>query len=222
MAMGKIIGVGAALAASVIVAGLANANTTTPQAIAYGPGLAPETNPFSIGLAFNQFNASLGTLTGVTITISDNSSGTVNVTNNSPSQSSYTISLGEQLSLKDPSNNALASYLDQSSSQNQTINAGDNQTITANASGTSTPVTINSNLSEFIGAGTITLTLGGSGVALVSGATPYSAVTNSTSDGEVTAVYDYTPVPSPGSGLLLFAGAMAVVGGMTLRRRVVR
>lgn len=222
MAMGKFIGIGAALAASVIVAGMANADTTPLQAVSYGPGLNPETNPIqNYDMAFNQFNASLGTLTGVTITFSDNSSGTVKVTNGSSASSPYTMGLDESLSLTDPNSNVVASYLDSSSTQQATIGAGDSQTITANASGTSTPVTFTSDLSEFIGSGTINLLLNGKGVAFVSGASPFIASTDSQSFGTVSIVYDYA-VPAPASGLLLFFGGLAVVGGLTLRRRAIR
>jgi hypothetical protein len=219
--MGKVIGMGAALAAGLAVAGMAHASVIT-QSISYGPN-GPVTNPFTQTMDFNQFNTGLGTLTSVTIQIDDASTGTVEVTNNSSGSSNYTISLGEQLNLTDSNSTQLSTFLDQSNSQSHTIAASGSYTITATATGTSPLTTINSNLSEFIGNNTIDLTLSGSGVALVSGATPYSASTNSTSSGAVTLDYYYSnpaAVPLPGSGALALVGGLALVGRMAIRRRM--
>ncbi len=224
MKLQKVVIIGAVLSAGLGMVGMSNAGVVT-QAVDYGPGLSPETNPFTEAMDFNQFQSSLGTLTRVTVQIADTSSGSVEVTNNSATSSDYSISLGEQLSLTDPNSNLVAGFLNSSSPNSATIAPGDNATIDTTASGSSPVKTLTSNLSQFIGSGQIALTLSGSGVALVSGATPYSASTNSTSDGVVTVDYYYSNVapagaPLPGSGALAVIGGIALIGTMAIRRRV--
>lgn len=224
MKLQKIIGIGAALSAGLVVACTVNAGVVT-QALDYGPGLSPETNPFTVSMNFNQFQSSLGTLTSVTVQIADTSSGSVEVTNNSSASSQYSVQLGETLNLTDPSSNAIANFLDVSATSDATITSGGSDTIDAAASGSSPVVTLSTNLSEFIGSGQIALSLSGSGEALVSGATPYTASTNSTSAGIVTLNYNYSSpsaAPLPGSGALALIGGIALAGGMAIRRRVVR
>ncbi len=220
MKLPKLLVIGAALSASFVIAGMANAGVVT-QALSYGPGLSPETNPFTDAMNFNQFQASLGTLTSVTVQFADNSSGSVQVTNGSSTSSPYSISLGEQLSLTDPASKVVASFLDESAASSTTIASHNSDTINTTANGSS-PVNTVSNLSEFIGSGQIALSLSGSGVALVSGATPYTASTSSTSSGIVTLVYNYSSpgaAPLPGSGALALIGGVTLIGAMAIRRR---
>ncbi len=224
MKLQKMVVIGAALSAGLVFVGMSNAGVVS-QALDYGPGLSPVTNPFTQAMNFNQFQSSLGTLTSVTVQIGDTSSGSVQVTNNSTRSSDYSISLGEQLALKDPSSTILASFLDQSSPSSATIASGNSDTINTTATGSSPVDTLTSNLSQFIGSGQIGLLLSGSGVALVSGATPYSASTNSTSDGVVTLDYNYSSAsaaPLPGSGALALIGGVTLIGAMAIRRRVAR
>ncbi len=226
MKLQKMVVIGAALSAGLVFVGMSNAGVIS-QALDYGPGLSPLTNPFTQVMNFNEFQSSLGTLTSVTVQIGDTSSGSVQVTNNSTKSSDYSISLGEQLALKDPSSTVLASFLDQSSPSSATIASGNSDTINTTASGASPVTTLSSNLSQFIGSGQIALLLSGSGVALVSGATPYSAATNSTSLGVVTLDYNYanaapTGAPLPGSGALALMGGVTLIGTMAIRRRAVR
>ena len=224
MKLQKMVVIGAALSAGLVFVGMSNAGVVS-QALDYGPGLSPVTNPFTQAMNFNQFQSSLGALTSVTVQIGDTSSGSVQVTNNSTRSSDYSISLGEQLALKDPSSTILASFLDQSSPSSATIASGNSDTINTTATGSSPVDTLTSNLSQFIGSGQIGLLLSGSGVALVSGATPYSASTNSTSDGVVTLDYNYSSAiaaPLPGSGALAMIGGVTLIDAMAIRLRVVR
>ena len=84
MKLQKMVVIGAALSAGLVFVGMSNAGVVS-QALDYGPGLSPVTNPFTQAMNFNQFQSSLGTLTSVTVQIGDTSSGSVQVTNNSTS-----------------------------------------------------------------------------------------------------------------------------------------
>ena len=211
------IGFGAIMSAGLLAVNVAGANTIT-QTLDYGSSGSPLTNPISDPLAFNQFNTSLGTLTSVTISFSDNSAGTVQITNNGSSTGSFAAGLNEKLSLYDPNSIKLASYTDIGSSSGY-VNIASNGSYTFNqsASGSSPLTTLSSNLGEFEGNSTITLTLNGTATASITGPTPYNAITLSQSYGTATVTYTYA-VPEPGTGVLLMGGFLAV-GGLVLRRR---
>jgi hypothetical protein len=175
--------------------------------------------PGSATLSFHQFNTTMGTLTGVTITLNDYTSVVCQATNNTDSQESFSkFYYTGTVAVLGPDGTTTSTSLSTSSDNSGNVTAFSVITVdsTENASLTSGPTSVTSISSyEGSGAGTFNLTVtpnnsfGGSGSAAVGGYT--------STYGSVTITYEYTPnvVPEPASMAMVAIG----LGGLAIAHR---
>lgn len=184
---------------------------------------------FADTLYLSQFDTSLGTLTGVTLHITDAEQAEVTVENGSASPASITVSLAGSVEATD--NNGIDSIAILNKNFGPySLGANEGPTIpTYNGSGpdfqdlglisdTATKTVSSFNLSLYEGPGTVPIDITGLGGWNASGSTAYSLNINEfVGQGSVYATYTYT-VPEPSSALFLGLGGLALVW----RRRFTR
>jgi len=239
---------GAALLTSFTVAASA---APIIQTISFpGPGNAQtnqQVTSWSNTFGFSTFNTNLGTLTGILLTITDAMSGTVVITNNSGSASTYNatlltnsyFSLNSALLGQDPNNFAPGQsgvntfFADQVSKTSNSIPIANGGTGSSTLSGHSTtgaedPQTggdFNNNtalldsLFSTNGAGTINFyeIVGGKSGEI--GASPSTAVGTPTAGTTITLEYDYTPPSGVPEPATMALFGSALVGLGMLRKR---
>src|ERR1017187_1308300 len=185
---------------------------------------------FTDTLYLPQFDTSLGTLTGVTLNISDTEQAEVTVENGSASPASITVSLAGSVEATDNNGIDSIAILNKNFGPYSLL-ANEGPTIpTYNGSGpdfqdlglisdTATKTASSSDLSLYEGPGTVPIDITGLGGWNASGSTAYSLNINEfVGQGSVYATYTYTPVPEPSSALFLGLGGLALVW----RRRFTR
>ena len=178
---------------------------------------------FTDTLYLPQFDTSLGTLTGVTLNISDAEQAQVTIENGSPDPASVTINLTGLVEAKDNVSFDSTANLSQSWGP-YSLAANEGPIIpTYNGSGpdfqnlgtitsSATETVTSFDLSLYEGAGTVPIAVSGSGGWSAQGTTAYSLIINEfAGEGNVYATYTYTPVPEPSSALFLGFGGLALI-----------
>jgi len=197
--------------------------------------IASTLTDWTSSLTFQQFNPSLGTLTGVAIDLSSTLSTTLTVTNVGTSQSNGSARTEILIAVVDPSgiigtlptytpypvqpSNPQLDYMSKGFSYSNLASGGQvtSGTLTGSATNVSNSYTTPGLLAEFTGAGSISLpaaTLTYTDLSNSGGNTESAQVTYAGLTGTVT--YLYTPVPLPSALLLFGPGLLGLVG---LRRR---
>ena len=179
---------------------------------------------FTDTLYLPQFDTSLGTLTGVTLHITDTEQAEVTIENGSASPASITVNLAGSVEAKDNDTIDSIALLDQSFGP-YSLAANEGPTIpTYNGSGpdfqdlglisdTATKTASSFDLSLYEGPGTVPIDVTGAGGWNASGSTAYSLNINEfVGEGSVYATYTYTPAPTPEPSSALFLG----LGGLAL------
>jgi hypothetical protein len=212
----------ALLLAAGVLAHAASYNTTTETTGWQGLG-------FTDTLYLSQFDTSLGTLTGVTLHITDTEQAEVTVENGSASPASITVTLAGSVEATD--NNGIDSIAILNKNFGPySLGANEGPTIpTYNGSGpdfqdlglisdTATKTVSSFNLSLYEGSGMVPIDITGLGGWNASGSTAYSLNINEfVGEGSVYATYTYA-VPEPSSALFLGLGGLA----LACYRRVTR
>jgi hypothetical protein len=181
------------------------------------------------GLSFNdtlflpQFDTVLGTLTGVTLHITDAEQAQVTIENGSPEAADITVDLTGDVEATDgPDSFDSIALLNQSWGP-YSLAANEGPVIpTYNGSGpdfenlgtitsSATKTVTDFDLPLYEGSGTVPITVNGAGGWSAQGTTAYSLVINEfAGEGSVYATYTYTPVPEPSSALFLGLGGLAL------------
>jgi|ERR1017187_713911 hypothetical protein len=177
---------------------------------------------FTDTLYLPQFDTSLGTLTGVTLNISDAEQAQVTIENGSPDPASVTINLTGLVEAKDNVSFDSTANLSQSWGP-YSLAANEGPIIpTYNGSGpdfqnlgtitsSATETVTSFDLSLYEGPGTVPIAVSGSGGWSAQGTTAYSLIINEfAGEGNVYATYTYTPVPEPSSALFLGFGGLVL------------
>jgi len=178
------------------------------------------TTDWGSSLDFPKFDSSLGTLTQVELDLNGHLETTITVTNSAASASSGTAQTEVQFTVQDGGSNLIVPELDLLSSPaySYSLAPGGSSTsglITKNGS-SSDMYSLPAVLAEFNGPGTITLsasTFTQTLLANTGGNTAADQVTSASLTGSV--IYTYTPVPEPGTLVLL---GIAVAGLFGFRR----
>jgi len=179
---------------------------------------------FSDTLYLAQFDPSLGTLTGVTLHITDTEKSGITIENGASSSASITISLSGSIEVTD--NNLIDSIaLLNRNFGPYSLAANEGPTIpTYNQSGsdfldlgtisaTANKTAGSSDLSFYEGLGTVGIDVSAAGGWNASGSTAYSLNINEfVGEATVYATYTYTPIPVPEPSSALFLG----LGGLVL------
>lgn len=219
----------AVIALALIVAPVAMANSVT-----YNTTIGTTATNFSGATgSLSQFDPSLGTLTAVKITLTGNGSTVLTVTAQNPDYATVLTALYTDvgLLLTDPGDVAVhnlqtvtggpavdefdpltVNYGFPYNSGSQSLNSGD----------LSVTQTLNSNLSSFIGLGTVTFDLAGAASTTESfTGGEFIAGQNTDAGAGVTIEYDYTPPPSgtpePGTLTLFGTGLLGLAGALRLK-----
>ena len=206
----------ALLLAAGVLAHAASYNTATETTGWQGLG-------FTDTLYLSQFDTSLGTLTGVTLHITDTEQAEVTIENGSASPASITVSLTGLVTAKD--NHGISSTVDLSQDWGPYSMLGNEGPIipTYNGSGpdfqdlgiimsSATDTASSSDLSLYEGSGTVPIAIHASGGWNASGSTAFSLNINEfVGEGSVYATYTYISVPEPSSALFLGLGGLALL-----------
>ena len=179
---------------------------------------------FSDTLYLSQFDTSLGTLTGVTLHITDAEQAEVTIENGSASAANITVILAGSVEATDNDTIDSIALLNKNFGP-YTMGANEGPTIpTYNGSGpdfqdlglisdSATKITSSSDLALYEGLGTVAIDVAGAGGWSASGSTAYSLNINEfVGQGSVYATYTYIlPAPEPSSALLLSLGGLALL-----------
>lgn len=182
--------------------------TTTP--------IASTLTDWTSSLAFEQFDASLGTLKSVQLDLNGKFNTVLTVTNTGAEPSSGNSRTELQVTVQDAGGNLLVPELDLFSSQFAFTDLQPGTSVTSGtiskSGGSSDVYTSAAVLAEFTGTGTIVLpasTFTQTWIGYQGGNTLASQVTYAELTGSVT--YTYTPVPEPSTIVLLGIGAFGLV-----------
>lgn len=178
-------------------------------------------------LLFSKFNANLGTLNSITLTIETDITTVITVTNNAASASNGSVQTRVRVWLKDPGNligltPQINTYVPEDADSSYDLDPGESMAL-GPYTGTgykSNSYTSGSMLSEFTGNGQIALALSTLTATVLEnqgGNTASSQVTSAS--GSVTLAYNYSAVPEPSTVALAVLGAAAVLVPV-LRRRM--
>lgn len=183
-------------------------------------------DPVDQSLSFNQFNPALGTLTSVTINLTNVFvTGTASVTNNGAASHNYIISLAGEYDITDSLGNNVdvllttPTYPSGSLAPTNTFTTPSETNATA---GSGTVVITGAGLTPYIGLGTTgtEVNLTSSNGVTVTGSAPYSTMESSLGSGDYSLVYTYTPVPEPSKTAAWMLGlAMCVLVGRNYFQR---
>jgi hypothetical protein len=203
-----------------------SAATVISQTVAIPATIATQTAPGGTALVnFNQFDPTLGTLLGVSLSFQATSNTTVTITNNTAQTRNWSVTPGGTASLSGNGFTLSDSYTDPTSqlSIGPRFGPGDPRTITFSSSGSySAGDSLVSGLAPFIGAGAVQFTFAALNQWIASGSGG-SAIFNPDSYGGIAKIeYRYELpsgiVPEPATWALLIAG-FAMVGSSARRRR---
>lgn len=187
---------------------------------------------FSDSLYLSQFDTSLGTLTGVTLHITDTEQSGITIENGAASSASITISLAGSVEVTDNDMIDSIALLNENFGP-YSLAANEGPTIpTYNQSGpdfqdlgtisdTANKNAASSDLSLYEGLGTVEIDVSAAGGWNASGSTAYSLNINEfVGEASVYATYTYTsvPVPKPSGMLFLGLGGLALVWCHRIKR----
>lgn len=221
----------AALAALLAVAAVtpAAAVTQISQTVAIPATTASVTAPgATANIGFSQFNPTLGTLLGVTLSFNASSNTTVTFVNNTPQSRNWTFTPKGTASLS--GNGFTLSDTETGPTINRTLaqrfGPGNPRTATVNFAGTySDSETLASGFVPFIGTGNVQFTFAALNQWTVIGSGGGFNFNPDSYAGNATLVYDYQlapyePAPEPAAWAMMLAG-FAAVGYAARRRRPV-
>jgi len=201
----------------------ATADTTDTQTQSVSSTLTD----WNAGLVFDQFDSSLGTLTGVYIEMSGSASTSIFLNNTSGESSSGTVSTRVRWRLSDPSQTIgtttatkINMYLPDEDGAAYSLAGGASTTLGSFAASDSWSQTFTSSpvFMAFTGAGTITLTMSTlTGTVQENSGGNTTAVQTTTANGSVSLYYTYDAVPEPTTALLFAIGGAIVVLGRRKR-----
>jgi hypothetical protein len=173
---------------------ISTAPTTQEQDLVFGPNLtdAPQS------LQLNQFDPSLGTLTGIDLIQNATVTSDIQVANTDPAAAIFEGQIQGTVTLQAPGANTLATNVQ--ANESATVQPANGSTTPfdfgpKDANNTSS-VSLNaatSDLSAFIGTGKATLTESGKADVCACGPGNFAAMVRSTVSGQVKVVYHYTP-----------------------------
>ncbi len=179
-------------------------------------------------LTFSQFDSTLGTLTGVSLTVNGTISSNISVSNTAATPSSGTVRTESIYSLVDPGSllnlgpDLITASQSYSLDPGQSINIGP---FTKSGSDTQS-YTLQAILDEFTGVGSISLGLSSVTSTLLGntgGNTSSNQVTTASASGTVTYTYTQSQgVPEAGTTAVLGLGSLAGAGTLMARRRRIR
>lgn len=192
------------------------------MAMAQTQDFAQTASNWDTSFVFNKFDSSLGTLTGVVITLTDNVKGSAGYENLTKVATQVTMKLDASISLTALGNQSLISSLNlyngttNTSAYDGTINfQGSSGTTFSNLTGSdSKTLTLglaDANLGLYVGNGTFTIPVSARGISSASGpgnlATQFSTVAGASAQVR----YLFTPVPEPTSVALMGIGGLGLV-----------
>lgn len=203
-----------------VMAGVASAATIT-QVKSFGADFPN----FTEDMTFDYFNNALGTLTKVTITLDGTvSGGKLGVDNDGQGQATSTVEFGAALSLSSldvfispavtvSSNTSGSLTLDGDDGDGAVFEAaGPDYGEVNGASNSASSTKDMANTATFVGAGTYAITLTATETFnLGSFGGSQKQIDPTSAEGDVTVVYEYTPIPEPASMALLGLGGLMMI-----------
>ena len=203
---------------SIAVAMLATSHAAT---VSFSSTIATQTTNFAATTSVSQFDSSLGELTAIQVSVTGNTSGTVNFENLDAAEAVVTRTIGATIAVTGPGD--FEESIAPSGSTTSLVPAfdgsadfmGDSGVIGETIDGTVTEVFAPADFTPYIGTGDVDFNFDFTAASLISGAGNIISAFQTSAGAEVTVTYTFEPVPEPSSTALLGLGGLALI----LRRR---